>query len=414
MSLFKGKRNDTSATGNSIEGGFVFNQQFTGEVFLTPLAFNPTGEEIKAFKNLPDSVNVEDPNYIMEKIVDRETEEKRTVRRIILLTKFNPNTQLPKGTADKPAVKYGENYFYNLPASQISSHIVHSRNEEKGDKILVIDAKMNSAWVNCDVDKAITLNDAYKVARKGGDEDEIEDAKNAMTKFVRKAVKDAAAVTGDVSYGASAIDLVSARMCRDGEEPIAKLLFDMTPLSSVRYMTKADIKTLTKTDPKTCERRQKEYEEFDMSHTEEVFNMLLDGKFEEVNKLIFEDNKEAFESDGEQCKIGVFFGARLTDEGKVYQSSMSPYGKFIFGQHYTFKKPWKAVKPAVLKDFTAYGPTFINKEMAKRITDSQYGYNDEWQNSFAFQPYVLEQFTAPVTEEKVVVKADKSGNDLPF
>jgi hypothetical protein len=150
-----------------------------------------------------------------------------------------------------------------------------------------------------------------------------------------------------------------------------------------------------------------------MSPAEEIFTMLLANDIDGVNKLIFDENKEWFESDGQQCKFGVFLGARVADDGKVYQSHMGAYGNFIFGQQYTFKKQWKAVKSAVLKDYSAYGVTFMPKDMAKKITDPQYGYSDIWQDSFVFQPYTVEEFV-PAQDVEVKTTSSNSGDDLPF
>lgn len=409
MSLFKGKRNDES-NGTSTEGGLVFNQIFTGQCFMTPIMFNPTGAQIKQIKNLPDSLEVREPEYIVDKTVDRNTGEKRKVRKISLMCSFEPASMLSKPKAGETAVKYANKYFYNYNVL-ISSMLVHSRNADKGDKILVIDSKMNSAWVPCNVDKAIELNEKVRKARKDGVEDEIKDAQDDLTAFVKKAVKQAATAMGDMSYGAACLHLDSVRACRDGEEVISKLIFDMTPLQSAYYMTKDAAKKLQKEDAKKYEARKQAYEDFDMSPTEEIFNMLLANDIDAVNKLIFEDNKEWFESDGQQCKFGVFLGARVADDGKVYQSSMGAYGNFIFGQQYTFKKAWKAVKPAALKDYSAYGLTFIPKDMAKKITDTQYGYSDIWQDSFEFQPYFVEEFVQPVDER---VETTSKIDDLPF
>jgi hypothetical protein len=411
MSLFKGKRNDES-NGTSTEGGFKFNQVFTGEAFLTPIMFNPTGAQIKEIKNLPDSFEIREPEYIIEKTVDKNTGEKRTVRKISLLCSFDPNTMLPKPKAGETVVKYANKYFYNYSVL-ISSKIVHSRNADKGDKILVIDSKMNSAWIPCNVDKALELNEKLRKARKDGVEDEITDAQDDMTAFVKKAVKAAATAMGDVGYGAPSLHLDSVRACRDGEEVITKLIFDMTPLQAVYYMTKDAAKKLQKEDAKKYEARKQAYEDFDMSPAEEIFSMLLANDIDGVNKLIFEDNKEWFESDGQQCKFGVFLGARVADDGKVYQSHMGAYGNFIFGQQYTFKKQWKAVKAAVLKDYSAYGVTFMPKDMAKKITDPQYGYSDIWQDSFVFQPYTVEEFV-PAQDVEVKTTSSNSGDDLPF
>lgn len=398
---FKGKRNDSPS---SSEGSLKFNKIFTGEAFVTPLIFNPTAEQIKQFKKLPDSLEVKEPNYIVEKVVNKESGEKRPVRKVSLLTTFDPNKFI-KHKAGETVVKYGQNYFLNYEIL-ISNTLVTS---DKSDKMYVIDAKMNTAWVNCNLEKVKALGEKLRLARKSGDATEIEDAKDEITKFTRKAVKEAAAAMGDKSYGAAAIDLTTVRVCREGEDTLAKLIFDMSAISMPRYMTKEDIKKLQKEDPKKCEARVKDYEEFDMSHTEEIFNMCVANRFDEVNQLIFEDNKEFFQSEGKQCEFGVFLGARVSDDHKIYQSYMRPLGNF--GMECTFKKAYKAVKSAVMDGFSAYGPTFMPKAMVKKITDANYGYSDIWQDSFVFTPYDVEEFE-PAKDEVVAPKVEV--DDLPF
>lgn len=405
MSLFKGKRNDES-NGQSVEGGLKYGQVFTGQVFVTPLIFNPTGEQIKEIKKLPDSLSVNEPVYITEKTINKETGEKRVVRRISLLTSFNPNIQLSKDNA----VKYGNEYFYTLTYT-ISPVIVVA---EKTSKVLVMDAKMNSAWIPADIAKVTSLGNEYRDAQKSDDENEISDLREKLTKLARKVTKDAAAAMGDVAYGAAAIDLSTVRFARDGEEPVAKLIFDMSSLSPVRYMSKTDAKKMQKDDAKKFEKLSKEYEEFDFSHVEMIFDLMLNGQMEEVNKLIFDENKEFFQSDEIQNKVGIFFGANQAEDGKIYQSNFGPYGKFLFGQEYTFKKAWKTVKSAVITGFEKYGETFMSKNAAKRIADADYGYSDQWQGSFKFQPFVAGDILIPESSEKVSVKTETFNDYLKF
>lgn len=406
-SLFKGKRNDES-NGTPLSGGLTFNQVFTGEAFVTPLIFNPNAEQLKRVKGLPDKVEVNEPNYIVEVAVAKGSEEKRKMLKINLLCGFNPNTMLPKPKEGDKVVKYADKYFLNFDI-MASSSIVTNKNR---DKVMVIDGKLNSCWVECDVEKAVKLNEELKAARKSKDGDAISDAKDDASKFIRTAVKKAAAAMGDVSYGAAKIDLDTVRIAREGEEPLAKLIFDMTAMSPVRYMTKEEGKKLQKEDAKKYEARKKAYEEFDMSMTEEIFNLFVTQKFDAVNTLIFDENKEWFESDGQQCKVGVFLGARLTEDHKVYQSCMRPSSKLCFGDYFTFKKYYSSSKAQTLKDFPEYGNTFMPKETAKRIVDQEYGYQDIWQDSFAFQPYFVPEFTAP--EESVEVESKDESDDLPF
>ncbi|NRB64689.1 MAG: hypothetical protein HRU40_16955, partial [Saprospiraceae bacterium] len=76
----------TSNTINRANKANVTKGKFTGEVLLTPICFNPTSEELRKIKNVPEEFDVKTPDY--SSVV---TIQDVDYKKLYLLCSFNPN-----------------------------------------------------------------------------------------------------------------------------------------------------------------------------------------------------------------------------------------------------------------------------------------------------------------------------------
>ena len=382
----------SEVTSSMPAGGTInYRALFTGAALVEPIIFNPNAKQIKEIKGFGDKVNIEEPRY--ELILDVKDQERkvidnRTVQVISLLCKYNPNELLGLNyVVPEGALKIADNYYLDFNF-YISKDIVKST---KGS-VLVIDSKMNSAWVSINFEELQGLYDNLRLAKMRKDDVKIEFAKTKLSNFVKAAVIAEKAAfkrsQGDVTYGPPTLDENTCRPAREGEQTLVKLLFDMSDLVRPRYKSTTELLTLKTEKEKKFNEFIESYKNFDMSDMEYVFDLFIEGNYEEVNKIIFEDLKEVFQnSEGKQCKLGVFLGVNEGKEQKLYQSYFRPYNKF--GEQYTFKKPYENYSAKPITKFTSYGSTVISYEMAKSITDVENGYKDEFQKSFEFKIFEL-------------------------
>lgn len=429
---FVGKsRSDISAS-MPVGGTVNYRALFTGAALVTPVTFNPSAAKIKEIKGFGEKSVIEEPRY--ELILDVKDQDKkvidnRTVQVVSLLCKYNPNELLSSDyTLPEGALKIADNYFLDFNF-YISKDLVKST---KGS-VLVIDAKMNSAWIPVNFEELQGLYDALRLAKLKKDDVKIEFAKSKMANFIKNAVIAEKAAfkrsQGDVTYGPPTLDENSCRAAREGEQTLVKLLFDMSDLVRPRYKSTTELLTLKTEKEKKFNEFVESYKNFDMSDMEYIFDLFLEGKYQEINKIIFEDLKEVFEnSEGQPCKLGVFLGVNEGKEQKLYQSYFRPYNKF--GEQYTFKKPYENYSAKPIAKFTSYGPTVMSYEMAKALVDPDNGFKDEFQKSFEFKVFELgnakPEVKAKVQNEEIgsgfegfeafEPKADDDGyaNDLPF
>lgn len=379
--------------------GLNYKSIFTGATLATPLIFNPNASQIKSIKNLPDTVKVDDPDYnVTIEIKDSNNRkiEDKAFKRVSLLTKFNPNELLSKELRPKEGeTKYADNYYIDFDFL-ISSSLVTS----VSGKALIIDGKMNSAWIKIDLEKLKELYNAVRIAKHRGEQSSIETAKRNLHGFVKTSVINAKAGELDVNYGVRTLHEDSCRVAREGEQILVKLIFDMSDLIKVPYKTVGDLNTMKIEKENDYNKYIKSYNEFDMSDIEQLFDLFLEKDYDSINSLIFDELKSTFtNSQGKQCKVGIFLGARGGSDGKVYQGYYRPKTKF--GEQYTFKKPYENYAPKEIRNFTAYGATIISRDMAKSLTDEEYGYDENFQKSFEFLPFNVEEVSRPKENKEI-------------
>jgi len=431
MASFNGR---SSYEGNKSEKGNVnFKAVFTGATLLTPIIFNPTIEQKNEIRNFGENGKTEEINYDVTLEIKDSTGKvigEKKCKKVSLMSKFNPIKLLPSDFKQREGeAQFAENYYLDFEFL-ISSNLVVDKTKTKA---LMIDSKMNSGWVPLNVEKAQELYDAVRIAKHRNIESSILSAKRNYEQFLKTALVSAKQGMPDVNYGIKSIDENSCRIAREGEEVLCKLIFDMSNLVRIDYKSESEMKKLKEENAKKYQRYIDDYASFDMSDVEYIFDLFLAKDYDKINKIIFEELANVFKvPSGDRCKFGAFLGARLATDGKIYQSYYQP--KSNFGTKFTFKKPYENYAAKEMKDFTAYGSTIISREMAKGLLDEEYGYKENFQNSFVFKPFYLsempeapqssmqlgmtpqfDEMDFPTVERNRPVQVDTFDvNDLPF
>jgi len=145
-----------------------FRAKFAGETLVTPVMFNPSGDDIKKIKSLPEDMTITDPTYkrTLKMYEDGEKVEKE-YSVLSLLCSFNPNAIL-KSKA------YPQSMFVNYDIL-VSPEQVKGRDKLDDNKnpivgtakYQVIDDHNQSGWVL--IKKKQSVKDAVQEAIDSSD-----------------------------------------------------------------------------------------------------------------------------------------------------------------------------------------------------------------------------------------------------
>lgn len=402
---FGKKRSEVPQSSNT---GLSFKGLFSGTALVTPVIFNPNAEQIRAIKNIKPEFEVKEPEYIIKSPVKDENgdvipDKTQSFRKVSLMFTFDPNAMLKLKAENK---KYADKFFSNFEF-KISNRLTINK---AGTKLMVIDGKLNQFWIDINAEKLQEMYKEYR-GKTGNKEEQLED----ILAFVRKAAKKAQDTPRATRSPLDDLDLKTVRFCREGEQILYKLIFNMSDMYIPKKLSSDDAKKMKKENEKKYEEYMATYEETDMTFISSMFDDLMSENYENLNDMIFNTKKEFFEQDGYPCKLGVFLGVRAGNDGKFYQGCFTP--AHIYGDNYTFRLPYKTALPKAVDGASAYGVTLMPKKMAHDVAgitsngSQGYAYRDIWQDSFEFK-----EFTPEDAIPETVVETSKAEeiDDLPF
>lgn len=331
---------------------------FAGETQVTPVLFNPTADQVRTIKNLPEDMEISENTYKRD-IKDDEFSV------VSLLCKYNPNELL-----ELEEDKYPKEMFVNYDILCKAEFVKGS----KSGKYQIIDEHNQSAWV----------------AIKG-------------KQSVKKAVEDAVA-SGDLNdYDPlHKIDADTARKAMVGEVALYQLIFNMSTL-----------------DPHVPD-KDMNLDEFKLGEDPtETFKNICDGDVSMLNALMAfnteskSENREFFMVKGEQNKLGVFLGVNVNKNNpdKMYQSVMTAPTHVNVTYTSTFR-PTDAKRER--SDFDDLGKTRMPKEALKVLMDEEYPWQAEWGNTLHFKEIKSSDIKANNTSIDSDSDDDDDDDDLPF
>lgn len=331
-----------------------YSALFTGEAKLTPVAVNPTKEEIielKDMQNIADSVK--DPNY-----VDLTLKSGAVMSVVDFYFTVDPidnfGNNAPKGQSFK------DNIVVNLPI-MISKERDFTK---KGDKIRVIDQHNQSMYVPyVEGLTVLEMIDQYhtKLTEENGSQYLITMCENICKESVRHACIGEILLYDTIQ---SLTVLAPHNATKIDGEPV--------PLNG--FVIGGDITPDAAT---------------------EQFHKIVDGDVSMLKTIMGSDICKY--SDGNTVQVYGLLGVREYD-GKFYQDLYrNPREKSIFSDK------------SRLNDYKE-GKSRISQRLHESLTHDEYGWTSFWNNSFKFKLFDASQLSKPSNE------VDTSGedDDLPF
>lgn len=337
-----------------------YRAAFTGGVMTRPMMFNPSAEQIRALKNLPEDFNVNEPNYT-------QTIKGEEYRRISLWCEFNPNKALKLKKAqysDKVHVKY--------------EIFVSDRNVvgAKSGKTQIMDTHNQSAWI--------------KLSGKKSLENQILDAQKQDSPYKE-------------NDPLRRMDPANSRIAKQGEVALYQLIFNMSTLDEHR--------------PNEDPNKSRELHEFKLGEdpTKTIENM-FHGDLTSLNMLLASseqdfEGKEYFLDEDQNNELGLFLGVS-EDSGRLYQRTFSPFTVSPVSYITTFRKTDR------VNDYTAekLGESKLRPEAVRVLTNEDYPWNDFWNNSLDFQEVTIEMYEDAKGGSMTTMDSqdDDDDDDMPF
>lgn len=332
---------------------------FTGGVFTTPIAFNPTADDIRRIKNIPDTVNINEPSYT-------QTIKGEEYRKVSLWVEFNPNEVLKLKKpqyADNVTVKY--------------EIFVSDRDNvgRKSGKSQVIDTHNQTGWIKLSGKKSL---------QKQIEEAQADDSPYKPADPIRR------------------IDAANARVAKQGEVALYELIFNMSTLDEHRPNSE---------DPA----KGKELHEFKLGEnpTETIEN-IFHGDLSSLRMLLATsgqdfEGKEYFTEDGANNPLGIFLGVS-EDNGRLYQRVFSPFTVSPVSYMTTYRKTDRT------HDYSAekLEDSKLKPEAVRVLLDDEYPWDNYWNDSLKFQSITVEQYEDAKAPAATMVMADEGDDDLPF
>lgn len=342
-----------------------FRALFTGEVYVTPVMFNPSADDLRRIKNVKEEFDVKEPEY--NKVI-----KGNDYHVINLLCKFNPNEVLKLKTkqyADEMFVDY-KFYISNRPVVGAAS-----------GKTQIIDCHNQNAWIKLE-------------------------GKDSLAVQVRKAqAADSPYKDGDPIRK---INPDTARIAKQGEVALYDLVFKMSTLD--KHNIKED-------EPEKSTR----LDDFRLGENpEKVIDNIINGDYTSLNMLIASnpqdfEGKEFFVKGDSNNKVGMLLGVRLNEAGdKIYQDVWAPFTVNSVSPETIFRPSDREF------DYTdttykgkKLGKSRLNKKAIEQLTHAQYPWTCFWNNSFTFQEVTIDDIpknNTSVAPQPPVQESD----ELPF
>ena len=404
----------------SYDNAIDYQTLFTGECNAEPIMFNPTPEQLQAFrktKKLPET------KYSLElnKKDFKGNEVRLAYQKVSLLCAFSPMENLqPEFKKENPLASFGEKRYVNFDFV-ISDRLVFST---ASPKVLVIDAKLHSDWVPCDREQMQKLYNNYRLAK--AKKEDVTKSFNAFQEYTKTCVMQKQSVDfaerGDINYMSPPLDLQTVRPAREGEEVMMKLFFDMSTIYNPRYKTQkqrieakvaAEKEKVAPGAENSYQQWENEYKKFSMGFVFQIFDLFLEKRYDDINGIFTNEKYESvfkiFNKETKEMirkKLGIFLGvSRYTDKEGNERFSQVCYDTIkSFGANFTFTAPWANKKPQLFPDLLSeYGRTNMPKDMCKEITNRDYGFSKiaNFQNSFEFKPFYLQNVVEPTANEEI-------------
>jgi hypothetical protein len=340
-----------------------YKAKFAGEVLVTPLAFNPTGEEIKQFKKITkEDITIDTPSY---KKTLRLYEDGQPVEKeynvVSLLCSFTPNELL------KVKGMYSEEMYVNYELIVSPEYVKGS----KSGKYQIIDDHNQNAWIKIKAKQ--TIHDAVLEAKDSTETNQYD--------AVHK------------------IDPKTARVACVGEVALYELLFNMS--------------TCDKHDPD----KNQELSGFLITEKPtEVFKAICAGDVSQLNKYLLNFNsikceeKEFFVTNGKQNLLGLFMGVSTNrDKNKLYQTVYSPQTEKNISTPSTFR-PTSVSR--TLNTYKNLGDTRLPKELVDHLMDNKYPWAAEWGCTFKFKEITFDDIAS--NETSIVSEDEDFDGGFPF
>ena len=340
-----------------------YKAKFAGEVLVTPLVFNPTGEEIKQFKKITkEDLSIDTPAYKKTvRVYENGEPVEKEFSVVSLLCSFTPNELM------KVKGMYPEEMYVNYDLLVSPEYVKGS----KSGKYQVIDDHNQNAWVK--IKPKQTLHDA------------ILDAKNSSDTNQYDAIHK--------------IDEKTARVACVGEVALYELIFNMS--------------TCDKHDPE----KNQELSGFLIGEKPtEIFKAICTGDVSQLNKYLLKaakvkcEEKEFFVTNGKQNLLGLFMGvATNRDKTKLYQTVYTPQTEKNISTPSTFR-PTSGNRS--LNAYKNLGETRLAKEVVDHLMDSKYPWSGEWGSTFKFKEITMDDIAT--NETSIVADDEDFDGGFPF
>lgn len=340
-----------------------YKAKFAGEVLVTPLVFNPTGEEIKQFKKITkEDLSIDTPAYKKTvRVYENGEPVEKEFSVVSLLCSFTPNELM------KVKGMYPEEMYVNYDLLVSPEYVKGG----KSGKYQVIDDHNQNAWVK--IKPKQTLHDA------------ILDAKNSSDTNQYDAIHK--------------IDEKTARVACVGEVALYELIFNMS--------------TCDKHDPE----KNQELSGFLIGEKPtEIFKAICAGDVTQLNKYLLKaakvkcEEKEFFVTNGKQNLLGLFMGvATNRDKTKLYQTVYTPQTEKNISTPSTFR-PTSGNRS--LNAYKNLGETRLAKEVVDHLMDSKYPWSGEWGSTFKFKEITMDDIAT--NETSIVADDEDFDGGFPF
>lgn len=341
-----------------------FKALFTGEVYATPVAFNPTAADLRRLKSIPEEWDINEPEYTRV-IKDND------YGIVSLLLKFNPNDALKL-----KAKQYSDDVFVEYKIFVSNRPVVGNAS----GKTQLIDCHNQHGWVKLDGEG--TLAQQVKAAQ-------AEDSPYHPGDPMRKLNPD------------------TCRTAKQGEVALYDLVFKMSTLDRHRINEDEPAKSTRLDEFKLGENPEKTFENI-VNGDCTALNMLLASSTADF------DARDYFVKEGVNNKVGIFLGVRPNQSNdKIYQDVLAPFTVAAVGFEAMFRptdREWDYT--AITHDGVALGKSKLSRDAVKHLTDEKYAWPAYWNSSFKFQEITIDDLPSGEVETEIV-DAPKN-DDLPF
>ena len=340
-----------------------YRATFTGGVFTTPIMFNPTADDLRRIKNIPDTITIKDPKY--DRVIKDEN-----YRVVSLLCKFNPNKALKLKQPRYKSEVYVDYKIY------ISDRPVVGKTSGKTQ---IIDAHNQNGWVLLSGKASLE-----KQVLKAQEQDSPYSDKDPLRR----------------------INAATARVAMQGEVALYDLVFRMSTLDKHRINEDEPEKTTRLDDFVLGE------------NPTEVINNIFNGEYTALNMLCASngqdfEGKEYFVKGEVNNPLGLFLGVRPNQDGdRLFHDVLAPFTVFPVGFEATYRVTDRTNSyDDIVVAGNKLGDSKLGKKAVEHLTHEDYPWSSFWGNSLKFQEITVEDI--PV-EGGDVEAPDNSADDLPF